>query len=228
MFNDIFSAIEKSLIRDDRYKLILQGLGNTLLLSFYSIIVGLVIGLIVALIRELCVQGKRKHRFVLFLCNSYVNITRAMPAVVRLLIVYYFFFADIAVNKLIIGVFAFGLGSGAFVAEIIRSGIKSVDKSQVESAKVLGLNYFQRMRYVILPQATKNMIPALGNELIALIIETSIAGYIGINDLTRSASIISSRTFDYLTPLLIVAVVYIIIIFGLKLILNAIEKRLKR
>lgn len=228
MFKEFWVSIEKSLIQDDRYKLILKGLGNTLLLSFYSIIVGLILGIIVALIRELCVQTKRKHKFVLFLCNSYVNITRAMPAVVRLLIVYYFFFAGIAVDKLFIGICAFGLGSGAFIAEIIRSGIKSVDKSQVESAKILGLNYFQRMRYIVLPQATKNMIPALGNELIALIIETSIAGYIGINDLTRSASIISSRTFDYLTPLFIVAFIYIIIIFGLKLILNIIEKRLKK
>lgn len=223
----MFDSIVNCLIEEKRYLLILTGLKNTLIISFFSIILGIIIGVFVSFIREMCNQSRKKHKVLLFVCNFYVNVTRAMPAVVRLLLIYYFFFSDIKVDKIIIGIVAFGFGSGAFVAEIIRSGINSVDKSQIESAKVLGLNYFQRMKYIVLPQATKNMLPALGNELIALIIETSIAGYIGIQDLTRSASIISSRTFDYLIPLITVAIIYMIIIFGLKVIMNKIEKRLK-
>lgn len=223
----LLEKLYKTFIAENRYLLLIDGFKNTLVMSFFAIIIGVIIGIIVALIRELCKKSNKKHKIVLFICNAYVNITRAMPPVLRLLIIYYFLFSNINIDKLIIGTIAFGIGSGAFVAEIIRSGINSVDKSQTEAAQMLGLNYYHRMRYIVLPQALKNMIPALGNELIAIIIETSIAGYIGIKDMTKIASIISSRTFDYLTPLIIISVFYIIIIFGLKLIMNKIERRLK-
>lgn len=218
----------KSVIKEDRYLHILEGLQNTLIMSFFAVILGVVIGIVIAVIKELSNNSKKKiYIFLNKICNIYVNLIRGTPGVLQLMIMYYIIFKGIDINILVVGILTFGISSGAYVSEIIRAGIDSIDKGQNEAAKSLGLNYYQRMRYIIMPQAIKNILPALGNEFITLVKETSIAGYIGIKDLSKAATIVSSRTYDYFFPLLIIAVIYIVIVLTLTKMINLLEKRLK-
>lgn len=143
------------------------------------------------------------------------------------MIMYYIVFRNVNINNIVVGALAFGIGSGAYVSEIIRAGIDSVDKGQEEAAKSLGLDYCQRMKYIMLPQAIKNILPALGNEFITVVKETAIAGYIGIKDLSQSSKIISSRTYNYFFPLLIVSAIYIVIVLTLTKLVNILERSLK-
>ena len=228
LFEEIANEFYKSVIKDDRYMYIVEGLKNTLIMSFFSIILCLFISLFIALVNEISNKypNKKGLKFLKKVCNLYVNLIRGTPGVVQLMIIYYIIFNGVEINILIVGIISFGVGSGAYVSEIIRAGIESVDKGQTEAAKSLGLNYFQRMKYIILPQAIRNILPALVNEFITLIKETSIAGYIGINDLTRASSIISSRTYNYFFPLIIIAIIYICVVLLLTKLANILEKRL--
>ena len=213
-------------IEDGRYKYILQGLGNTLIISLLAVLVGIAIGFLVAIIRSN--HDKTGHMKVAnALCKIYLTVMRGTPTMIQLLIIYYVIFATVNVPKIVVAFVAFGLNSGAYVAEIVRSGIMAVDQGQFEAGRSLGLNYKQTMRYIVMPQAFKNVLPALGNEFIVLLKETSISGYIGLTDLTHGGDIIRGITYSPLLPLLAVAVIYLILVMGLAYCMGRLERRLR-
>lgn len=215
----------KTLIYDQRYLLILEGLKNTLIITIGATILGIIIGLVIALIKNNYKENKT-HKLLNIIANLYVAIIRGTPVLLQLMIIYYIIFKTSNINILIIGMLAFGLNSGAYVSEIFRTGIESINKGQMEAGKSLGLSYWQIMKYIILPQAIRNALPALGNEFVTLIKETSVAGYIGIRDLTKAGDIIASRTYDYFLPLTITAIIYLILTLGITRILKRFERRM--
>ncbi len=225
----------QNFIEDDRYKYILDGLKTTMIIAFASVILGIVIGFIVAVIRTSHDKvDKKKKCFSHFLldvfniiCKIYLTVIRGTPVLVQLLIYFYCIFTAPNTSKVFVAVMAFGINSGAYVAEIVRSGIMSIDKGQFEAGRSLGFNYVQTMVYIILPQAVKNVLPALSNEFIVLLKETSVAGYIGIQDVTKAGDLIRSRTFEALLPLLAVAIIYLIIVMILTWLVSKLERRLR-
>ena len=222
---NIWDSFYQSVIYDDRYKFILEGLLNTIIIAFFAVIIGIVIGIIVSLIRNNYeMNGKMKVGNSIAKC--YVNVIRGTPVILQLMIIYYVIFKSVDINIIIVGILAFGINSGAYVSEIIRAGINSISIGQIEAGYSLGLKYGQIMRYIILPQAIKNILPALGNEFITLLKETSVGAYIGIIELTKASDIIASRTYDYFFPLIIIAIIYLIMTLGLSKLVNAMERRL--
>lgn len=227
-------------IEGDRYKFLLTGLKNTLIITFFAVIIGILLGIFVAIIRAS--YDKREKRaatgflgrlgtFFAWLpngiCKLYLTVIRGTPVVVQLLIIYYVIFASKNVDTILVAVAAFGLNSGAYVAEIVRSGIMSIEEGQFEAGRSLGFNYVQTMVHIILPQAFKNVLPALGNELIVLLKETSVSGYIAIQDLTRGGDIIRSKTYSAFLPLFAVALIYLAIVMILSALVNKLERRLR-
>ena len=228
MIEEIINDFNKAIIVDGRYKFILEGIKNTLIISFISVIIGVLIGTIIAIVNSYNKETK-KVKILSKICKFYVSIIRGTPVLLQLMIMYYVVFRDVRdINLIMVASLAFGINSGAYVSEIIRAGIESIDKGQMEAGRSLGLNYFQTLKLVILPQAIKNILPAIGNEFVTLIKETSVAGYIGIRDLTKASDIIASRTYDYFFPLIIAALIYLSIILVLTKILNIFERRLKK
>ena len=224
-YKNLFENIYQTLIYDNRYKFILEGLFHTILIAFFAVILGVLIGIVISIIRNKHEQtGKLKTLNIL--AKAYVNIIRGTPVVLQLMIIYYVVFKSVDVSTIIVGVLAFGINSWAYVSEIIRSGINSIPKGQSEAGYALGLKYWQVMRYIILPQAIKNILPALGNEFITLLKETSVGAYIGIVELTKASDIIASRTYDYFFPLLIIALIYLIMTLGLSKLVNILERKL--
>lgn len=222
---NIGNSFYQSVIYDNRYKYIIEGLINTVIIAFFAVITGIIIGIIIALIRNNHDQtGKMKIGNTL--AKSYVNIIRGTPVILQLMIIYYVIFKSVDINIILVGVLAFGINSGAYVSEIIRAGINSISIGQSEAGYALGLNYGQVMRYIILPQAIRNILPALGNEFITLLKETSVGAYIGIIELTKASDIIASRTYDYFFPLFIIALIYLIMTLGLSKAVNKMERRL--
>ncbi|MBR2833558.1 MAG: amino acid ABC transporter permease [Bacilli bacterium] len=222
---NIFENFYQTVIYDNRYKFILEGLFHTILIAFFAVIIGVLIGIIISIIRNKYEQtGKLK--ILNTLAKSYVNIIRGTPVVLQLMIIYYVVFKSVDVSTILVGVLAFGINSGAYVSEIIRSGINSIPKGQSEAGYSLGLKYGQVMRYIVLPQAIKNILPALGNEFITLLKETSVGAYIGIVELTKASDIIASRTYDYFFPLLLIALIYLIMTVGLSKLVNILERKL--
>ena len=223
--SSLYEKFYDSVIYDDRYKYIFEGLFNTLLIAFFAVIIGIVIGILIALVRH-NYEVNKKFRVLNKIVTWYVNIIRGTPVLLQLMIIYYVIFKSVDISIIIVGVIAFGLNSGAYVSEIIRSGINSIDKGQMEAGLSLGLSYNKTMFYVIMPQAIKNIMPALGNEFITLIKETSTGAYIGIMELTKASDIIASRTYDYFFPLLIIAIIYLLLTLGLTKLVNSLERRL--
>lgn len=217
--------IYKTLILDDRYKYVLEGLLNTVVMAFFAVIIGIILGLIVSIIRN-DYEVNKKHKILNFISKMYVEIIRGTPVILQLMIIYYVIFKSVNINIILVGIIAFGINSGAYVSEIIRSGIKSIDKGQMEAGLSLGLKYKQVMKLIVLPEAFKNILPSLGNEFITLLKETSVGAYIGIIELTKSGDIIASRTYDYFFPLIIVALVYLILTLSLSKMVNVMERRL--
>lgn len=217
--------IYKTLILDDRYKYILEGLLNTVVMAFFAVIIGIILGLIVSIIRN-DYEVNKKHKILNFISKMYVEIIRGTPVILQLMIIYYVIFKSVNINIILVGIIAFGINSGAYVSEIIRSGIKSIDKGQMEAGLSLGLKYKQVMKLIVLPEAFKNILPSLGNEFITLLKETSVGAYIGIIELTKSGDIIASRTYDYFFPLIIVALVYLILTLSLSKMVNVMERKL--
>lgn len=216
---------EQNFIQESRWKYLTRGLGNTFIITIFAAIMGIILGFIVAMVRSW--HDKNGGLTIPnFICQVYLTVVRGTPAMVQLLIIYYVIFASVNVNKIIAAVIAFGLNSGAYVAEIVRSGIMSIDNGQFEAGRSLGLNFTQTMRHIILPQALKNVLPALANEFIVLIKETSISGYIGLTDLTKGGDIIRSITYEPLLPLLAVACIYLIIVVALSAGVGRLERRL--
>lgn len=221
----LFENLYDTLIVDNRYLFFLEGLKNTLIIAFFAVILGCIIGIFIALIRNYCDYSK-KFKFLNFLAKSYVNIIRGTPSILQLMIIYYVIFASIDINIVLVGILAFGINSGAYVAEVIRAGINSIDKGQIEAGASIGFKYYQIMRYIILPQAIKNILPALGNEFITLVKETSVGAYIGIVELTKASDIIASRTYDYFFPLIIVAIIYFLLTLILTKLVGLMERKL--
>lgn len=213
-------------ILEDRWQYIAKGLVTTLEISLFAAIIGIILGFLIAVARISC-DKTGKCKLLNLILKGYLTIIRGTPAMIQLLIIYYVIFATSAIDKVLVAVIAFGLNSSAYIAEIVRSGIMSIDEGQFEAGRSLGFSYSQTMTNFILPQAIKNVLPALGNEFIVLIKETSISGYIGIMDLTRGGDLIRSRTYDAFLPLIAVAIVYLVIVVVLTALLSNLEKRLK-
>ena len=212
---------------DNRWTWLAEGLGRTLIMTCLAALLGLVIGLFLAMIKVLQHIGRNVF-FLTRFANIYLTVIRGTPILVQLLIIYFVIFASINIDKVLVASLAFGINSGAYVAEIIRAGILAVDRGQMEAGRSLGLTYSITMRRIILPQAIKNVLPAMFNELITLLKETSVAGYIAVIDLTRAGDLIRSRTFDAVLPLLAVALVYLVIVMSLTALVNILERRLRR
>lgn len=212
-------------IKDHRYQYLVTGFGHTVIITFFAIVIGIVLGLLIALIRT---NYDRNGSLPLLnaICKIYLTVMRGTPAVVQLMIIYYVLLSSVQ-NKLLVAIIGFGLNSAAYVAEVFRSGIMSVDHGQFEAGRSLGLSYSQTMRHIIIPQAFKNILPALGNEFIVLIKETSISGYIGFMDLTKGGDIIRSITYEAYMPLLAVALMYLITVMVLTAGVNRLEKKLR-
>ena len=219
--------IYNSFIYQDRYKYYLTGLGNTIIMAFFFFLFGVILGLILSLVIDYNEKTGKLYLLSTF-ARMYIEIIRGTPALLQLMILYYIIFKSVNINIVVVGIISFGLNSGAYVSQIIRSGLISIPKGQEEASTMLGFNYFQTMKYVIMPQALRNVLPALGNEFITLLKETSVAGYIGILELTKASDIVASSTYDYFFPLLIVAIIYLILTLGLTKLLNFFERRLSK
>lgn len=216
-------------IEKDRWRYLLNGLESTLIITLGSLVFGLLLGALVAMVRVTHDKANKPGlglRILNWVCKLYLTIIRSTPVMVQLLIAYYVIFVAWDPGKVAVAIFAFGFNSGAYVAEIFRGGIMSVDPGQMEAGRSLGLSYWQTMLHIILPQALKSTLPSLCNEGIALLKETSIAGYIGLGELTRGAMQITSQTFDYFPPLLAIAVIYLIVVVILTKLVNILERRL--
>lgn len=224
-FLNFKEAFYVAVIHEQRYLSYLEGLQNTILISLLAILLGLAIGLVVAVIKVATSRNK-KLSILNSLCNVYITIIRGTPVMVQLLIIYNLIFTSSDTNEIIVGAVCFGINSGAYVAEIIRAGIESIDRGQMEAGRSLGLTYLQTMKDIIIPQAIKNILPALGNEFIVLIKETSVAGVIAVTDLTKAAQYIGSATWDILPPLYVAAGCYLVMVIGLTKLLNIFERRM--
>ena len=201
-------------------------MGVTLRVTFFAVLIGIVLGFLVAVVRSTC-DKTGKLKILNAICKLYLTVIRGTPVVVQLLIIYFVIFGSMDISKVIVAVMAFGLNSGAYVAEIFRSGIMSVDSGQFEAGRSLGFNYAQTMIYIIMPQAFKNVLPALGNEFIVLLKETSVSGYIALQDLTKGGDIIRSRTYDAFMPLIAVALIYLAMVLIFTKLVNILERRLR-
>ncbi|MCI8786461.1 MAG: amino acid ABC transporter permease [Eubacterium sp.] len=225
-FAEIANKFQIAFLEGDRWKLYVNGLGVTLQVSLFAAILGVAIGTIVALMK-LSVKKDGKRSIFSVIAQIYIDIIRGTPSVLQLLIMWFVVMKG-SKNGVLIAVLTFGINSGAYVSEIMRAGIQAVDHGQMEAGRSLGLSKGQTMRYIILPQAIKNVLPPIGNEFIVLLKETAIVGYVSLSDLTRTASQVSSRTFEAFMPLIGAAVIYFIIIKILSKLIEKLERRLRK
>ncbi len=223
----LISDITMNLIEKDRWKYIVDGLQVTLTVTFFALILGLFIGFLIALVKNIN-KNTGKLKILSKLCDVYLTIIRGTPVVVQLLIVYYVFFGSVRIEKIIVAIITFGINSGAYQAEIFRAGIESVPKGQMEAGRSLGFSYSQTMALIILPQAIKNILPTLGNEFISLLKETSVAGFIALEDLTKGGDIIRSQTYSPMFPLFVVAGCYLILVLILTSLIRVVENQMKK
>ena len=221
-------------VEDNRWKYLVTGLGNTLKITLAAVLLGIVIGTLVAIVRSTWDQnaermrpgaGKSLLHIGDIICKIYLTVIRGTPVVVQLMIMFYIIFAT-SRNGVGVAMLAFGVNSGAYVAELIRGGINSVDRGQMEAGRSLGMSKLQAMRKIIFPQALRYILPAIGNELIALLKETAVAGYVAVVDLTRAGNLVRNNTYDAVNPLLIVAATYLILVVALTKLLWVFERRL--
>ena len=232
--NDIGYDFYKSFIFDDRYQMYIKGRGNTLLLTLLALLIGVALGVVVSLIRvswdknhsEMHGAGKIALGFLNAVSKVYLTIIRGTPMVVQLMIMYFVVFAS-SRNKVLVGALSFGINSGAYVAEIIRGGIMSIDQGQMEAGRSLGFGYVATMCHIILPQAFKTVLPTLANEFIVLLKETAVAGYVGLTDITYAGNIIGGNCYDYLFPLLMSALIYLVLVMFFTFLVGRLERRLR-
>ena len=235
---DIQAQFDLNFIQKDRWLSLFRGLENTLLITLFAAIIGIILGIIVAAVRTTYDNNGESMKFQKSfgyyilgffnaICKIYLTIIRGTPVVVQLLIIYFIIFAN-STNDLLVATLAFGINSGAYVAEILRGGIMSIDKGQFEAGRSIGFNYVQTMLYVIIPQVFKNVLPTLLNEFIVLLKETSVAGYVGIMDLTRAGNSIRGVTFSAFMPLIAVALIYLTIVMILTWLVGKVERRLRK
>ncbi len=223
---------------DGRWELIVDGFLNTLKITAGALVVGIVIGVLIAAVRSSFDKNKESMKlhggagYIVLsvlnaICKVYLTVIRGTPVVVQLMICYFVIFVA-SEDGVPVAIFAFGINSGAYVAEIFRAGIMSIDHGQFEAGRSLGFNYFQTMRYIIIPQVFKAVLPTLCNEFIALLKETSVAGYVGVMDLTKSGNIVAGRTFEYFIPLFTVAIIYLVMVMILSSLVGKLERRLRK
>ena len=223
-------------IEDNRWKYLTEGISNTIILTFFALILGVILGVVIAAVRTTYDKQYQEMRnpvakFFLSIgnaiCKVYLTVIRGTPAMVQILIIFFIIMAS-SDNKMLCGIIAFGINSGAYVAEIIRGGIMSIDVGQTEAGRSLGFNYIHTMWYIVLPQTFKNILPALANEFIVLLKETAIAGYVGVTDLTRGANIIRGITYQSFWPLLAIAAVYLVMVMFFTKLVEILERRLRK
>ena len=219
------AQLETTFVEKQRYLLLVDGLKNTLIITAGALVIGVVIGSLVAMIKY-CGQDSRLLRPLCWLGSVYTTVIRGVPVVVQLLIFYFLILKSS--DGLVVGIVTFGINSGAYVAELVRSGIAAVDPGQMEAGRSLGLSRLQVAWHIVLPQAMKNILPAIGNEMIALLKETAVAGYVAVQDLTRAGNLIRNNTYDSFNPLMLVAVVYLVLVIGMTQLLGLLERRLRR
>ena len=219
------AQLETTFVEKQRYLLLVDGLKNTLIITAGALVIGVVIGSLVAMIKY-CGQDSRLLRPLCWLCDVYTTVIRGVPVVVQMLIFYFLILKSS--DGLVVGIVTFGINSGAYVAELVRSGIAAVDPGQMEAGRSLGLSRLQSAWHIVLPQAMKNILPAIGNEMIALLKETAVAGYVAVQDLTRAGNLIRNNTYDSFNPLMLVAVVYLVLVIGMTQLLGLLERRLRR
>ena len=226
---EILSLIEQfqfNFLDDNRWQFILSGLKNTIIITFFAVLLGIFLGFVIAIVRSTH-DKTGKLKILNVICRVYLTVIRGTPVLVQLLIIYFVVFGSVKIDKTLVAVIAFGINSGAYVAEIFRSGIMSIDNGQFEAGRSLGFNYPQTMFYIVMPQAFKNVLPALGNEFIGLLKETSVAGYIAIQDLTKGADIIRSRTYSAFMPLIAAALIYLVLVMVFTFFVQKLERRLR-
>ena len=234
-WNDLVAQFTVAFIVKDRWKYIVTGLRNTLVVTLGAVLLGIALGAVIALVRSSWDRthedmrpgvGKAGLGFANWLCKLYLTVIRGTPVVVQIMILFFIIMAN-SNNKILTGIIAFGLNSAAYVAEIIRSGIMSIDLGQTEAGRSLGFNYTQTMTFIVLPQAFKNVLPALANEFISLLKETAVAGYVGLTDLTRAAGIIRGVTYQSFMPLIGIALIYLILVIFFTWLIGKLERRLR-
>lgn len=213
-------------IEDNRWKYIVDGLKITLIVTIFAVLIGIFLGFLIAIVRTTH-DKTGKLKILNAICKVYLTVIRGTPVVVQLMIIYFIIFGSVDISKVLVAIIAFGINSGAYVAEIFRSGIMSIDNGQFEAGRSLGFNYAQTMMYIIMPQAFKNVLPTLCNEFISLLKETSVSGYIALQDLTKGGDIIRSRTYDAFMPLIAVALIYLAMVMIFTKLVSLLERRLR-
>lgn len=227
MLENLKNQFILNFIDDNRWRYLVNGLGVTLKITFFAVIIGIFLGFITALVRN-TYANTGKLKVANWICGLYLTVIRGTPVVVQLMILYFVIFASVRIDKTFTAILAFGINSGAYQAEIFRSGIQSIPKGQVEAGRSLGFSYRQTMITIVMPQAIKNVIPTMCNEFITLLKETSVAGYIALEDLTKGGDIIRSRTYSAFMPLIAVALIYLVMVLILEKIVKIIERSLKK
>ena len=213
-------------IEDNRWKYIVDGLKITLIVTIFAVLIGVLLGFLIAIVRTTH-DKTGKLKILNAICKVYLTVIRGTPVVVQLMIIYFIIFGSVDISKVLVAIIAFGINSGAYVAEIFRSGIMSIDNGQFEAGRSLGFNYAQTMMYIIMPQAFKNVLPTLCNEFISLLKETSVSGYIALQDLTKGGDIIRSRTYDAFMRLIAVALIYLAMVMIFTKLVSLLERRLR-
>ena len=219
-----FDKLQETFLEDNRYMWMVDGLGNTLLITIGALVIGVMIGMLIAVTKYFC-EGNKRLRWLNGICDIYTTVIRGIPMTVLLLLFFFVVFVS-ARDGVPVAIAAFGINSGAYMAELIRSGINAVDKGQMEAARSLGMSKGQAMVKIILPQAVKYILPAIGNELIALLNETSVAGYVAVVDVTKAATNIRNKTYDAVNPIILLALIYLVMVVVLTQLLAILERRL--
>ena len=234
-FEELKRQFILNFINDNRWQFLLNGLVVTLRITFFALLIGIIIGVVIAIVRSTHDKNADKirsktGRFILGffngICKLYLTVIRGTPVVVQLMIFYFVILVSIR-NGELIGIIAFGINAGAYIAEIFRSGIMSIDNGQFEAGRSLGFNYIQTMRHIIIPQAFKNILPTLANEFIVLLKETAVVGYVAVQDLTKAGDIIRGRTFSAFMPLIAVALIYLALVMFFTWLVGKLERRLR-
>lgn len=223
---ELKSSFISNFIDDNRWRYITDGLKITLLVTVFAVLIGVVLGFLIAIVRTTH-DKTGKLKILNAICKVYLTVIRGTPVVVQLMIIYFIIFGSVDISKVVVAIVAFGINSGAYVAEIFRSGIMSIDNGQFEAGRSLGFNYAQTMMYIVMPQAFKNVLPTLCNEFISLLKETSVSGYIALQDLTKGGDIIRSRTYDAFMSLIAVALIYLAMVMIFTKLVSLLERRLR-
>ena len=223
---ELKSSFISNFIDDNRWRYITDGLKITLLVTVFAVLIGVVLGFLIAIVRTTH-DKTGKLKILNAICKVYLTVIRGTPVVVQLMIIYFIIYGSVDISKVVVAIVAFGINSGAYVAEIFRSGIMSIDNGQFEAGRSLGFNYAQTMMYIVMPQAFKNVLPTLCNEFISLLKETSVSGYIALQDLTKGGDIIRSRTYDAFMPLIAVALIYLAMVMIFTKLVSLLERRLR-